>query len=125
MGISTKEIKKILGSLQKTISLEAPISPNIDGKVGDFIEDDNVASPDDFIDSKNAVKLVRDLLSCLTPKEQKVIKMRYGLGYKDEHILDEVGQEFDLSGERIRQIQKKAIRKIKSRIIAKRIEWEH
>lgn len=125
MDVGTKKVQKILGSLQKTISIETPISHEGSGKLIDFIEDDNAVYPDDPLNDKNAVKLVRDLLSCLTPKEQKVIKMRYGLDYKDDHILDEVGQEFDLTRERIRQIQIKAIGKMRKRVEWKRIEWEH
>ena len=125
MCISTKAVQKILGSLQKTISIETPISPEGSDKLIDLIEDDNAISPEDPLNNKNAVRLVRDLLSCLTPKEQKVIKMRYGLGYDDEHILREIGKEFDVTRERIRQIQVKAIRKMKKCARGQGIEWEH
>jgi RNA polymerase primary sigma factor len=125
MGINTKKIQKILNSLQKTISLETPISSEGNSRLVDFIEDDNAVSPDDFIDSASAVKIVRDLFLCLTEKEQKVIRMRYGMGYKREHTLEGVGQELELTPERIRQIQIKAEGKMAKRAKGERIELEH
>lgn len=125
MEINPEEVQKILGSLKKSTSLNAPISSNIDGKVGDFIEDDNAVSPDDFIDSESAVKILRILFGCLTAREQKVIRMRYGIGYNHKHTLEEAVEIFELQPEGIRQIEIKAIKKMQKRIIAKRIEWEH
>ncbi len=125
MGITSKQVQKVLVSSQKTVSLDAPVSSEGSGNLADFIEDDNAVSLDDFIDSASFIKLIRILFLCLTPKEEKVIKMRYGIGYNREHTLEETGEVFELQPDGIRKIEIKAIRKMKKRIIAKRIEWEH
>ncbi len=124
MGISPEEVKKISGFFKKTTSLDAPISSKRISKLKDFIKDDNTTFADDFIDSASFIKLTRILLLCLTEKEQKVIRMRYGLGYKCEHTLEEVGHELELTPERIRQIQIKAEGKMTKRAEGKGIEWE-
>lgn len=125
MGISPEEVKKISGFFKKTTSLDAPISSERISKLKDFIKDDNATFADDFIDSASFIKLIRILFGCLTTREQKVIKMRYGIDCGREYTLEEIGDELELTPERIRQIQFKTEEKMKKRIIAKRIEWEH
>jgi len=125
MGVSTKKIQKILNSFQKTISLETPISSEGSSNLEDFIEDDNAVSPEDSLNTKRLAKLARVLISCLTPREEKIIKKRYGIDCGHEHTLEEIGQELELTRERIRQIQIKAVGKMAKYAKGERIESEH
>jgi RNA polymerase primary sigma factor len=119
IGISAKKVQKILKVMRKTVSLDIPISPERDETLKDVVEDENSVNSEDFINSENAIKIVRDLLQHLTPREQKIIRMRYGLDSGDEHTLEEVGDEVGVTRERIRQIQVRTMEKMKKLLIKK------
>jgi RNA polymerase primary sigma factor len=98
---------------QEPISLETPIGEEEDSHLGDFIEDKAVVSPSDAVITLNLKEQTAGLLKTLTPREEKVIKMRFGLDDGSEHTLEEVGQSFAVTRERIRQIEAKALRKLR------------
>ena len=98
---------------QEPISLETPIGEEEDSHLGDFIEDRGVVSPADAVISLNLREQTEAVLKTLTPREEKVIKMRFGVGDGSEHTLEEVGQNFAVTRERIRQIEAKALRKLR------------
>jgi len=113
MRMSLDKVQKILKIIKKPISLETPIGEEEDSRLGDFIEDKEVISPQDAAISSNMAKQIQEVLSTLKKREEKILKMRFGIGEKHDHTLEEVGQDFDLSRERIRQIEDKALRKLK------------
>jgi RNA polymerase primary sigma factor len=113
MGISLDKAQKIVKITQKPISLETPIGEEEDGRLEDFIEDKEVISPQDAAISSNLVRQIQKVLSTLDKREEKILRMRFGIGEKHDHTLEEVGQDFDLTRERIRQIEDKALRKLK------------
>ena len=98
---------------QEPISLETPIGEEEDSHLGDFIEDRGIVSPADAVINLNLREQTEAVLKTLTPREEKVIKMRFGLGDGSEHTLEEVGQNFEVTRERIRQIEAKALRKLR------------
>jgi RNA polymerase primary sigma factor len=113
MDIPVSKVRKVLKIAQEPISLETPIGEEEDSHLGDFIEDRNVVSPSEAIINLNLKEQTEALLKTLTPREEKVIKMRFGLGDGSEHTLEEVGQSFAVTRERIRQIEAKALRKLR------------
>ncbi|MBI5966375.1 MAG: RNA polymerase sigma factor RpoD, partial [Deltaproteobacteria bacterium] len=113
MGMSLEKVQKILKITQKPISLETPIGEEEDSRLEDFIEDKEVISPQDAAISSNLVKQIQKVLSTLNKREEKILRMRFGIGENHDHTLEEVGQDFDLTRERIRQIEEKALRKLK------------
>jgi RNA polymerase primary sigma factor len=113
MRMSLDKVQKILKIIKKPISLETPIGEEEDSRLGDFIEDKEVISPQDAAISSNMAKQIQEVLSTLKKREEKILKMRFGIGEKHDHTLEEVGQDFELSRERIRQIEDKALRKLK------------
>ncbi len=113
MGMSLKKVEKVLKITQKTISLETPIGEEEDSRLGDFIEDKAVISPQDAAISANLSEQTGKALSRLSRREERVLRMRFGIGVKYNHTLEEVGRDFDLSRERIRQIEAMALRKLK------------
>jgi RNA polymerase primary sigma factor len=113
MGMSLDKVEKIVKIAQKPISLETPIGEEEDGRLEDFIEDKEVVSPQDAAISSNMAKQIQKVLSTLNEREEKILRMRFGIGEKHDHTLDEVGQYFELTRERIRQIEYKALRKLK------------
>jgi RNA polymerase primary sigma factor len=117
MGISLDKVQKIVKITKKPISLETPIGEE-DSRVEDFIEDKEVISPQDAAISSHMGKQIRRVLSTLNEREEKILRMRFGIGEKHDHTLDEVGQYFELTRERIRQIEEKALRKLKHSIRA-------
>ena len=98
---------------KEPISLETPIGEEEDSHLGDFIEDKKVVSPGDAIVNFNLAEQTRKVLRTLTPREEKVLRMRFGIGEKADHTLEEVGRDFDVTRERIRQIEAKALRKLR------------
>jgi len=98
---------------KKPISLETPIGEEEEGRLGDFIEDKEVISPQEAAISSNMANQTQRVLSTLNKREEKILRMRFGIGEKDNYTLEEVGQDFDLTRERIRQIEDKALRKLK------------
>jgi RNA polymerase primary sigma factor len=113
MDIPVAKVRKVLKIAQEPISLETPIGEEEDSHLGDFIEDRNVLSPSDAVINLNLKEQTESVLKSLTPREEKVIKMRFGVGDGSEHTLEEVGQNFAVTRERIRQIEAKALRKLR------------
>jgi len=113
MDIPVAKVRKILKIAQEPISLETPIGEEEDSHLGDFIEDKAVISPSEAVINLNLKEQTGSVLKTLTPREEKVIKMRFGLDDGSEHTLEEVGQSFAVTRERIRQIEAKALRKLR------------
>jgi len=113
MGMSLDKVEKVFKITKRPVSLETPIGEEGDGRLGDFIEDKEVISPQDAAISSNMAKRIQKVLSTLNEREEKILRMRFGIGEKHDHTLDEVGQYFELTRERIRQIEEKALRKLK------------
>ena len=113
MEMSLEKVQKILEITRKPISLETPIGKEGDSRLEDFIEDKEVISPQDAAINLNMTRQIQRVLSTLSKREEKIMRLRFGIGEKHDHTLEEVGQDFDLTRERIRQIQDKALRKLK------------
>ena len=113
MDIPVSKVRKVLKIAQEPISLETPIGEEEDSHLGDFIPDQNVVSPSDAVINLNLKEQTDNVLKTLTPREERVIKMRFGVGEGSEHTLEEVGQSFAVTRERIRQIEAKALRKLR------------
>ncbi len=113
MDLPVDKVRKVLKIAKEPISLETPIGEEEDSHLGDFIEDKAVTSPSDAILNTNLSEQTRKVLATLTPREEKVLRMRFGIGEKYDHTLEEVGQDFDVTRERIRQIEAKALRKLR------------
>ena len=113
MGVPLHHVQKILKVSKKTISLETPVGEEEDGRLEDFIEDKGSISPQDAAINSNLAKQTRTVLSTLDKREEKILRMRFGIGENHDHTLEEVGQDFNVTRERIRQIEEKALRKLK------------
>ena len=113
MDIPVAKVRKVLKIAQEPISLETPIGEEEDSHFGDFIEDQQAVSPSEAVISVNLKDYTSQVLRTLTPREERVIKMRFGLGDGSEHTLEEVGQSFQVTRKRIRQIEAKALRKLR------------
>ena len=113
MDMPVAKVRKVLKIAQEPISLETPIGEEEDSHLGDFIEDQQVVSPAEAVINLNLKDQTESVLKTLTPREEKVIKMRFGVGDGSEHTLEEVGQNFAVTRERIRQIEAKALRKLR------------
>ena len=113
MGMSLDHVQKVFKIGKKTISLETPIGEEEDGRLEDFIEDKGSISPQDAAISSNLVRQTQKVLSTLNKREEKILRMRFGIGEKQDHTLEEVGQDFNVTRERIRQIEEKALIKLK------------
>ena len=107
------KVRKVLRITKEPISLETPMNDDEDTHLADFIEDKNVLTPQDSAIYEDLVDNLNKILSTLSPREEKVVRMRFGLGEKQDHTLEEVGQTFDVTRERIRQIEAKALRKLR------------
>jgi RNA polymerase primary sigma factor len=114
MELPLDKVRKVLKIAKEPISLETPIGEEEDSHLGDFIEDKGVISPADAVINLNLAEQTRRVLATLTPREEKVLRMRFGIGEKSDHTLEEVGQDFAVTRERIRQIEAKALRKLRS-----------
>ncbi|MDE2408162.1 MAG: RNA polymerase sigma factor RpoD [Xanthomonadaceae bacterium] len=113
MDMPEDKIRKVMKIAKEPISMETPIGDDEDSHLGDFIEDTNVMSPIDATTDINLIETVRDVLAGLTPREAKVLRMRFGIDMNTDHTLEEVGKQFDVTRERIRQIEAKALRKLR------------
>jgi RNA polymerase primary sigma factor len=113
MELPVDKVKKVQKISKEPISLETPIGEEEDSSLGDFIEDKKIISPADAVMSITLSEQTRSVLSTLTPREEKVLRMRFGIGEKSDHTLEEVGQDFFVTRERIRQIEAKALRKLR------------
>ena len=113
MDIPVDKVRKVLKIAKEPISLETPVGEEDDSHLGDFIEDKNITIPSLAISNLNLMEQTRKVLSTLTPREEKVLRMRFGIGEESHHTLEEVGQDFNVTRERIRQIEAKALRKLR------------
>ena len=113
MDMPEEKVRKVLKIAKEPISMEAPIGEDEDSNLGDFIEDANMESPMDFATSAGLMEATREILETLTPREAKVLRMRFGIDMNTDHTLEEVGKQFDVTRERIRQIEAKALRKLR------------
>jgi RNA polymerase primary sigma factor len=122
MGIDVAKVKHILKISQETVSLEAPVGEEEDSRLADFIEDKEALSPEEVAIYELIKGHIKDSLQFLSPREQKILRMRFGLEGGRTHTLEEVGQEFGVTRERIRQIEAKALQKLKKNREAKRLK---
>ena len=122
MELPLDKVRKVLKIAKEPISLETPIGEEEDSHLGDFIEDKSLVSPSDAVINMNLAEQTRKVLATLTPREEKVLRMRFGIGEKSDHTLAEVGQDFEVTRERIRQIEAKALRKLRHPSRSKRLK---
>ena len=113
MELPLDKVRKVLKIAKEPISLETPIGEEEDSHLGDFIEDKSAVSPSEAVINMNLSDQTRKVLKSLSPREEKVLRMRFGIGEKSDHTLEEVGQDFEVTRERIRQIEAKALRKLR------------
>ena len=112
MDIPVSKVRKVLKLAKEPLSLDTPVGEDENSHLGDFIEDQSAISPADAMITTNLAEEVRKVLTTLTPREEKVLRMRFGIGEKSDHTLEEVGRDFEVTRERIRQIEAKALRKL-------------
>ena len=122
MEIPLDKVRKVLKIAKEPISLETPVGEDEDSHLSDFIEDKRVATPSDAVSSLNLTEQTKKVLATLTPREEQVLRMRFGIGEKSDHTLEEVGHEFAVTRERIRQIEAKALRKLRHPSRSKRLK---
>jgi RNA polymerase primary sigma factor len=108
-----EKVRMVLKIAKEPISLETPVGEEDDSSLGDFIEDKSAINPQDAVIHQNLAIQTRSVLGTLAPREERVLKMRFGIGERANHTLEEVGQDFDVTRERIRQIEAKALRKLR------------
>lgn len=121
MEMPVERVRKILKIAKEPISLETPIGEEDDSHLGDFIEDKNLLDPGETFVNKNLAEQTRKVLATLTPREERVLRMRFGIGRDSDHTLEQVGQDFEVTRERIRQIEAKALRKLRHPSRSKRL----
>ncbi|MCL5884395.1 MAG: RNA polymerase sigma factor RpoD [Deltaproteobacteria bacterium] len=121
MEIPLEKVRKVLKIAKEPISLETPIGEEEDSHLGDFIEDKNTIAPVESVINIDLAEQVEKILGTLTPREERVLRMRFGIGEKSDHTLEEVGQDFEVTRERIRQIEAKALRKLRHPSRSKRL----
>ena len=122
MEMPLEKVRKVLKIAKEPISLETPIGEEEDSHLGDFIEDKSIISPGDAALNFNLSDQTKSILSTLTPREEKVLRMRFGIGERSDHTLEEVGRDFSVTRERIRQIEAKALRKLRHPSRAKKLK---
>ncbi len=115
------KVRKVLKMVREPISLETPMGENGDSFLGDFIEDKKIVSPGEAAINRNLQEQTKKVLSTLTPRQEKIIRMRFGIEEKADHTLEEVGQDFDVTRERIRQIEEKALHRLRHPSRSKRL----
>ncbi len=121
MEIPLDKVRKVLKIAKEPISLETPVGEEEDSHLGDFIEDKRAVAPADAVINLNLQEQTKKVLATLTPREEQVLRMRFGIGEKSDHTLEEVGQKFAVTRERIRQIEAKALRKLRHPSRSKRL----
>ncbi len=122
MEYPVEKVRKVLKIAKEPISLETPIGEEEDSHLGDFIEDKKITSPSEAAYNSDLAEQLRKILATLTPREEKVLRMRFGIGEKSDHTLEEVGRDFNVTRERIRQIEAKALRKLRHPSRAKKLK---
>jgi RNA polymerase primary sigma factor len=108
-----EKVIKVLNIAKHPISLETPIGEEEESHLGDFIEDKKIAPPGEAAVNRNLQEQTKKVLSTLTPRQEKIVRMRFGIEEKSDHTLEEVGQDYNLTRERIRQIEEKSLRKLR------------
>jgi RNA polymerase primary sigma factor len=121
MELPVERVREILKISSGQISLETPVGKDEDAQLGDFIEDGRVESPMDTVVRRDLVQRTREVLATLTPREEKILRMRFGIGEKAEHTLEEVGRKFEVTRERIRQIEARALGRLQDNHQIKRL----
>jgi len=128
MELPLEKVRKVLRIAKEPISLETPIGEEEDSHLGDFIEDKTIPTPSEAVTSVGLSDQMQRVLSTLTPREEKVLRMRFGIGEKSDHTLEEVGRDFAVTRERIRQIEAKALRKLRhpsrSKKLKSFVDWQ-
>jgi RNA polymerase primary sigma factor len=122
MEMPIDKVRKVLKIAKEPISLETPIGEDEDSHLGDFIEDKSILSPQESVINMNLVEQAQKVLKTLNQREEKVLRLRFGIGVKSDHTLEEVGQEFSVTRERIRQIEAKALRKLRHPLRSKQLK---
>lgn len=122
MDMSLEKVRKVMKIAREPISLEAPIGEEEDNHYGYFLEDKTHSAPIDLVSNKSLSDQTKKILSTLSPREEKVLRMRFGIGERTDHTLEEVGQSFDVTRERIRQIEAKALRKLRHPCRSKKLK---
>ena len=110
LAMPLEKVRKVLKIAKEPVSLETPVGDEEDSHLGDYIQDDNAVIPIDAAINSNLRQTTTKILSSLTPREERVLRMRFGIGMNSDHTLEEVGQQFSVTRERIRQIEAKALR---------------
>ncbi len=113
MGLSEAEVHHTLSAAKHPVSMDAPIGDDQDARLGDLIEDKRQDSPVDLVSHHSLTSDTREVLDSLTPREAKILAMRFGIGMPSEHTLEEVGKQFDVTRERVRQIEASALHKLR------------
>ena len=113
MDMPEDKIRKVMKIAKDPISMETPVGDDEDSSLGDFIEDTNIPNPAEVADRESMAETVHAMLDSLSPREAKVLRMRFGIDMNTDHTLEEVGKQFDVTRERIRQIEAKALRKLR------------
>ena len=113
LDLPLDKVRKVFQIAKEPTSLETPIGEEEDSHLGDLIPDTKISLPDDMTMNQNLNETTRQVLKSLTPREEKVLMMRFGIGERRDHTLDEIGQDFDVTRERIRQIEAKALGKLR------------
>ncbi|MBU4484723.1 RNA polymerase sigma factor RpoD, partial [bacterium] len=128
MELPLEKVRKVLKIAKEPISLETPIGEEEDSHLGDFIEDTSIATPSEAVVDFSLSEQTQDVLATLTPREEKVLRMRFGIGEKSDHTLEEVGRDFSVTRERIRQIEAKALKKLRhpsrSKKLKPYVDWD-
>jgi RNA polymerase primary sigma factor len=122
LNMPLEKVRKVLKIAKEPVSLETPVGDEEDSHLGDFIQDENAVIPIDAAIQSNLRQTTTKILSSLTPREERVLRMRFGIGMNSDHTLEEVGQQFSVTRERIRQIEAKALRKLKHPTRAKQLK---
>jgi len=122
IDLPVDKVRKVLKIAQEPISLETPIGEEEDSHLGDFIEDKAAVSPLEAVININLSGQTEEVLKTLTPREERVLRLRFGIGDGCDHTLEEVGQQFDVTRERIRQIEAKALRKLRHPTRSKKLK---
>lgn len=115
MSLPVEKIRDVLNASERTVSLDAPVGPEGEARLGDFIEDEHMTSAFDSLVSTSIARQTREMLATLTPREQEVLRLRFGIDDSAEHTLEEVGKSFALTRERIRQIEAQGLEKLRLR----------
>ena len=113
LGMPPEKVRKVLKLAREPLSIETPVDDEEDGRLGDLIEDKNAIQPIDAAIQSNLRETTTRVLASLTPREERILRMRFGIGMNKDHTLESVGQQFSVTRERIRQIEAKALRKLK------------